>query len=198
MPEVAQKTRRSRSFDPNRGVEAARSRGMNTSTKVAAATISEDKPLSDQQNLFVKFWAQGESILSASHKAGYADGGTFAYRMVYMPNVLKAYNAEKERYERDSGMNRKRVIDGMLEGIEMAKMLGEPASVIGGWREIGKMCGYYEPVRIKHEVTHEGKVLLERMEQMSDEDLFRLIEERSKQMSLAAPSGETHDAEDSE
>lgn len=160
---------------------AAARRGINTSNKAGAALVSAEKPLTDQQRAFVKFWAQGESPLSAAHKAGYTDGGTSAYRMIYQPNVLALYQAEKQAYEAASGMNRKRVIDGFLEAIDMAKTMADPGVMVGGWREIGKMCGYYEPVQVKHTVSVEGKTLLDRMENMSDDELFQIIEKRMQE-----------------
>lgn len=196
MANPARSTTNGRAKARERSVAVAR-QGVNTSTKAGAALVDADKPLTDQQRLFVKFWAQGESPLSASVKAGYSDGGTFAYRMIYMPNILKAYQAEKDAYERDSGMNRKRVIDGFLEAVEMAKTMAEPSTMVAGWREIGKMCGYYEPVQVKHTVTHEGKVLLDRLENLSDDELFELIQKQAAQMAATNPQpqlqGATHD-----
>lgn len=176
----------------------ARARGRSTASKAEAALIDVDKPLTDKQRLFVKLWAQGESPLSASIKAGYTDGGTYAYRMIYMPNILALYQQEKDAFEAASQMTRKRVIDGLLEGVEMAKMLGEPSSVIAGWREVGKMCGYYEPVQVKHTVTHEGKVILDRLEKLSDEELFALIQKQAEQLqhTAAIPGGSDDDDED--
>lgn len=175
-----------------KGVAVARKQGINTSTPAGAALIDPDKDLTDKQRLFVKLWAQGESPLSASIKAGYADGGSFAYRMVHMPNILKLYNEEKLAFEAASQMTRKRVIDGFLEGIEMAKMLAEPSSVIAGWREIAKVCGYMAPVEIKQTITHEGKVMVERMEKLTDDELFRLINAQAEALSNGTSAGDTH------
>lgn len=146
-----------------------------TSNFANAELIDPDKPLTEKQMLFVKNWAAGDSITAASSRAGYNDGASMAYRMVKMPNILRVYEAEKLKYEEASQMTRKRVMDGLLEGIELAKLMAEPASVIGGWREIGKMCGYYEPVKRRVEVSVNGNVVLERMNQMSDADLLRLV-----------------------
>lgn len=158
-------------------ISEVRSRGMDTSTYAAAAMVDENKPLTQMQKDFVREWAKGESILSASTRAGYHDSGTYAYRMVRMPNILRLYNEEKAKYEEAAGMTRKKVMDGLMEGIEMAKLLGEPASVISGWREVGKMCGYYEPVRRKLDITVNGNVVMERMNRLSDAELLKMIEE---------------------
>lgn len=146
-----------------------------TSSYEGAMSVSPDKPLTEKQRAFVKFWAQGESITSASIKAGYADNGTLAYRLVRMPNVLRLYEAEKAKYEEAAQMTRKKVMDGFLEAVEMAKMLAEPATMVSGWREIAKMCGYMAPVESKVSINISGNIALERLERMSDADLLKMI-----------------------
>lgn len=48
--------------------------------------------------------------------------------------------------------------------------------MVSGWREIGKMCGFYEPTKTKVEVSVNGRVMVERINAMSDEELLRLAE----------------------
>ena len=165
---------------PKRGVSkgqigVARARGIDTSTNAGAASISPDKPLTEKQRLFVKFWAEGEPIASASKRAGYNDGATIAYRMVKMPNVLVLYNDLKRKYEDASQMTRKKVMDGLLEAVEMAKLMSEPATMVTGWREIGKMCGYYAPVEHKVKIDVSGNIVFDRLNSMSDAELLRVI-----------------------
>ncbi len=134
-----------------------------------------DRPLTEKQRLFVSEWAKGETILSASYRAGYADAGTMAYRMAKDPAILKLYNAEKALYAESCQINRKQVMEGLIEAIDMAKLLGEPASMIAGWREVGKMCGFYEPVKRTIDINIQGDVTVKRLERMSDADLLKLI-----------------------
>lgn len=150
--------------------------GMNTSNHATAELVDPNKPLTEKQRAFVKFWAQGESITSASIRAGYNDGAAIAYRMVRMPNILKLYNQEKALYEEASQMTRKKVMDGLLEAVDMAKMLAEPATMVAGWKTIAQMCGYMAPVEKKLTINTTGSALMQRMAQMSDADLLREIE----------------------
>lgn len=154
-----------------------RKEGLDKSTNEVAALANPDRPLTDKMRRFIKFWASGESILSASYKAGYADAGTYAYRLAKDPAILKMYEAEKRAYEEASQMSRKRVIDGLLEAIDMAKLVSEPGSMISGWREIGKMCGYYAPVETKVTIDHTSSVLADRLNKLSDAELLKLIQE---------------------
>ncbi len=165
---------------PKRGVDkgqigVARARGIDTSTNAGAEQISPDKPLTEKQRLFVKYWAEGEPITSASKRAGYNDGATIAYRMVKMPNVLRLYNKLKQQYEEASQMSRKKVMDGLLEAVEMAKLMSEPATMVSGWREIGKMCGYYAPVEQKISIDVTGNVVMNRLNSLSDAELLKII-----------------------
>lgn len=152
-----------------------------------AALIDENKPLTAQQLSFVKAWAMGESISSASQRAGYSAGDGFCYRMTHMPNVLKVYRAEKALYEAASQMTRKRVMDGLLEGIEMAKLMAEPMTLISGWREVGKMCGYYEPTKHVVDINVKGDITMRQMASMSDAQLLDFIAKSNTMPLLPAP-----------
>jgi hypothetical protein len=148
----------------------------NTCNYEVAEQIDPNKPLTEKQRLFVKNWAAGDTPLNAAIRAGYSEGGaTLCYRLIRMPNILALYEQEKKAYEDSVQMTRKRVMEGLLEGVEMAKLMAEPASMIAGWREIGKMCGYYEPVKKKIDINVQGNVVMQRMERMSDEELMKMI-----------------------
>lgn len=173
---------------PKAGVDkgqalVARSRGTDTSNLSAeemAEVISPDKPLTEKQRLFVKYWAEGDSIPSASRRAGYNDSASVAYRLVKMPNVLALKHKYEAKYEADSQMNRKQVMEGFKEAIEMAKLMADPTAMISGWREIGRMCGYYAPVETKLKIDVTGNVTMTRLTQMSDAELIEMIEKGAK------------------
>ena len=163
-----------RALDPHADIPKARS-SKDTSNFANAKLVDPNKPLTDKQKLFVKYWAEGESILSASSRAGYADGASMAYRMTHMPNVLALKAKYAAEYEATAEMSRKKVMDMHLEAFEMAKLMAEPATMVSAAREVGKMCGYYAPVehRVKVDVT--GNIILDRMNSLSDAELLKVI-----------------------
>ena len=166
-----------------------------TGTNECAEQIDPNKPLTEKQRLFVKNWAAGDTPHNAAIRAGYSEGGaTLAYRLIRMPNILRLYEEEKRLYEDSAQMTRKRVMEGLLEGVEMAKLMAEPASVIAGWREIGKMCGYYEVVRKKVDINVTGNVVMQRMERMTDADLMKLIQ--GTVQDVIAHEGQSTDEDD--
>ena len=136
--------------------------------------------LTDKMKAFVRYWAQGDSIINASNRAGYKDRGAQAFSvLVKRPDILALYDKEKKAYEAAAQMTRKKVMDGLLESIEMAKLMAEPATMVAGWREIGKMCGYYEPTRHKVDVNVQGNIVMQRLDKLSDAELLKLIQSSS-------------------
>lgn len=60
-----------------------------------------------------------------------------------------------------------------MEAFEMARIMAEPASMVSAAREIGKICGLYEPQKI--EVTNTVKHELHRFNQLDDAELLKII-----------------------
>ena len=147
----------------------------NTGTNAGAMLVDVNRELNDKQKLFVKFWAEGETIPTASVKAGYNDAATYAYRMVNMPNVLKLYHQIKAKYEEAGQMTRQKVMDMLIESYDMAKLMAEPSTMVAAAREVGKMCGYYAPVEHKMKVDVTGNIVVDRLNSMSDAELLKLI-----------------------
>jgi phage terminase small subunit len=193
-----QKRRGERGTNPHATISEARSRGTDTSNLSAeemALVISPDKLLTEKQKLFVKFWAEGDSIPGASRRAGYADGAQMAYRMVKMPNILKLRNEYAAKYEEEAQMDRKQVMDGFKEAIEMARLMAEPANMIAGWREIGKMCGYYAPVETRVKVDVSGNLVLDKMNSLTDAELLKIISQGAAYASPQLLTDETDGGE---
>ena len=156
-------------------VMEARSRGLDTSLEGNAEAIDPDKPLTEKQKLFAKLWASGENINTATARAGYENCHTYGYRLARQPNVLALYAEEKAKYEDAAQMTRKKVMDMLLESYAAAKMVSEPASMVSAAREIGKMCGYYEPVTRKLDITVNGNVINDRLNRMTDAEILDFI-----------------------
>lgn len=151
-----------------------RATAVNASNARTQAVKSPERHLTEMQQMFVRHWAAGESILSASARAGYADSGTYAYRLSKDPLVQEIYQREKKLYEASCQMTRKRVMDGFLAAAEMAQLQADPTALVGAWREVGKMCGYYEPVKKTIDVNING-VVTQRVERLSDDTLLQII-----------------------
>jgi len=167
--------RRGKSTDADRG--AAVRKAPNTGTMAAAAEIDPDKPLTEKQRLFAENYARGDSIPNAMARAGYSTAQySLGYRMVKMPNVLRVIDEERHLFEEANEMSRKKVMEMLMESYDMAKLAGEPASMVSAAREIGRMCGYYEPKKVDVNVNVQSAVAMGRLSTLSDADLLKMIE----------------------
>jgi hypothetical protein len=77
-------------------------------------------------------------------------------------------------------MTRKQVMDGFKEAIDMAKVQAEPATMVSGWREIARMCGYYAPEKREINVNITAKRAVDQLETLSDDELLEIIEKDSE------------------
>lgn len=139
-----------------------------------AVANKADRHLTEMQLMFVRHWAAGESVLSASSRAGYKDGGTYGYRMAKDPAILKIYEREKKLYEASVQMTRKKVMDGLVRAAEIAEIQADATGMVAAWREVGKLCGYYEPVKKTLDININGQIT-QKVERLSDADLLSII-----------------------
>lgn len=167
--------RRTKKNEQDERIANIRSTAIETTTMAMAALVPEDKALTEMQKLFVKYWVEGDNIGNAMRRAGYNEQISYGYRMAKMPNILKAKAAYHALFTEASQMTKKRVMDMLLEAYDMAKMTSEPATMVAAAREVGKLCGFYEPVRVKLDVNVTGGAI-DRLNRLSDEELLKLIE----------------------
>lgn len=157
----------------------------NTSSHAVAAAVSADKPLTDRQKAFAVARARGESVPNAMAEAGYNEQPSYGYRLDKMPNVQALIRQEAAKYAEASNMTRKKVIDMQLEAFEMAKIMAEPATMVAAAREVGKICGLYEPQKI--EVTSTVKHELHRFSELDDTELLKIIMDGRNPMDVLPP-----------
>ena len=136
-------------------------------------------PLNEKEKKFALFAAEGKALLKSAKLAGYSCGGsgtTVPNRLMKRPQVVNAIHHLQKRYEESIVASRKMVLEGFLEAIEQAKLQADPAVQIAGWREIGKMCGYYAPEVKEVNVNVSAKRTIGQLEVLSDAELLEMIE----------------------
>ncbi len=86
-----------------------------------------------------------------------------------------ALRTEHLRTQQVMNMDRKKVMQGFLEAIEMAKDMRQPGGMISGWKEVGRMCGFYEPERREVTLSVTGKEVIEELKSLTRDQLHDLI-----------------------
>lgn len=142
--------------------------------------LNPDAPLTEMQRLFVVGMVEHQMTqTAAARQAGFSNPGTAAHELMIHPKIKRAIAERRAEYAIASRVTKKRVVDGFLEAIDMARTKADPLTMVAGWREVGKMCGFYEPTKTKVEVSVNGRVVVDRLNSMSDEELLRVISDGS-------------------
>jgi phage terminase small subunit len=137
--------------------------------------------LSAKEARFVAEYLVDGNGTRAAIAAGYGRAGArvAACRQLAKDNVQEALQARQTADATRLAISRQDAIHGFLEAIEKARARPDPdpAAMISGWREIGRMLGFYAPDVKRVQVSADRKAddELRRFEAMSDEDLRRLI-----------------------
>jgi len=130
------------------------------------------------QQEFVKHLVQNRlGNTAAARQAGFAHPNVVAAQLLKLPKIQKAIREEREAYIQASGMTKKKVIDGFAEAIDLGRIKADPIAMIAGWREIGKMCGFYEAQKSELKISVQGQVMVQKLNSMSDAELLQLAEE---------------------
>lgn len=165
------------------GRKVALARGKPEGNKISHTKDEDkslDRPLSEMQRQFVINVAEhGMNQTAAARAAGMPHPGVQGNQLMKQPKIQAAIAATREAYAKASGMTRQKIIDGFIEAIDLARIKADPLTMVAGWREVGKMCGFYEPSKSKIEISVNGKVMLEKLSSMSDAELLQLTHEHA-------------------
>ena len=130
--------------------------------------------VTEKQAKFVEAKLHGLSDNAAAQAAGLANG-TNASRS---PTVKEQLAAARRWLTDTTQITRLDVIEGVIDGIECARMQGDAGNVIKGWTEVGKILGHYAPEVKKVELSLGQSQLLAKFEALSDADLLAIAEGR--------------------
>lgn len=74
-------------------------------------------------------------------------------------------------------IDRRDIVDGMLEAINLAMAVEDAGAAVRGWSEIAKMCGLYQNTRTETAVSTDNTKALEHLHKLSDAELITLMEQ---------------------
>lgn len=138
--------------------------------------MSNTPELTDRQARFVANFLVTGNGTKAAIDAGFSpvSARVTAHRLLTKAAVRAAIVARQGVDAKRLEIERHDVIQGLLEGVAQAKCQANPAAMIAGWREIGKMLGYFAPQEHRVEVRGAGSEL-RRLSTMSNGELEALI-----------------------
>lgn len=133
--------------------------------------------LTPKQARFVDEYLVDLNGTAAAERAGYGIPGArvAAHRLLTNANVRAVLKARQAQDAKRLGIEREGAIQGLLEAIEMAKVKGDPAGMISGWKAISQMLGFSVPQAVRQTVSVAGSDIAARLEAMTDSELQDII-----------------------
>ena len=133
--------------------------------------------MNTKQAAFVHEYLIDRNGAAAAVRAGYSQNAArqIAHRLLTNDDVAAALAAGEEQIAHDAEINRRKVMEGLQEAIELARSKSDAGAMIAGWREIAKLCGYYAPERHEVRLSANAAALQQELEDLSDEELLKLI-----------------------
>jgi len=122
---------------------------------------------------------EGHSPSDALRAAGYHPNNV---GNVMRQEDVQQYLAEARSEIQDmTTIKRLDVLNIFIEAIDMARTLADPAQMINGAKEVGKMMGFYEPETLKLELGGAtSAAMATKFKQLTDEELYEIASRRAK------------------
>jgi phage terminase small subunit len=135
--------------------------------------------LNDRQRHFVDAVAAGQSATEAAKAAGYsaASAHVRGCRLMKVKAVQDALAEKRAEIAEELELTREKVMRGLLEAVEIARLQADPAALVKAWSELARLCGFYAPERKQVEVSVSAKRMVDQFEAMSDKELLQILEQ---------------------
>lgn len=105
--------------------------------------------------------------------AAMASGTTPGYTQ-NVPKIQAEIARARAEVQDATLLKRLDTINGILEAINMAKLISDPTAMIRGWVEIGKILGHYAPEVREIRITGDQQRVKNQLEGLTDEELFAI------------------------
>ncbi len=134
--------------------------------------------LSARHQVFCDQYVLSNNGARSAIAAGYSERSAriTASKLLTNPNIQGALRARKQVLESELQVTRQRVLDGLQEAVDLARVQGNPVALVSAWREIAKICGYYAPERKHIELSAGSEALVAKYQALSDAELLMLVE----------------------
>ncbi|KFB69283.1 terminase small subunit [Candidatus Accumulibacter vicinus] len=132
--------------------------------------------LTARQEKFVEHCALSGNATEAARLAGYAEKSAkvMACRLTKDNRIAARIASRRAENAAKFEITKEEVIAGILSAIEMALEQQNPAAMISGLVQIGKLCGFYEPEVRRIELSGSAERLQAKFAAMSDDELLEL------------------------
>ncbi len=133
--------------------------------------------LTDKQLRWVGEYLVDLNGAAAAVRAGYSAkcARSIAHENLTKPDILAVLRERQSAMAVELQITRQDVIQGVLAGIEAARVQQSPAVMIRGYAELARLLGFYAPEVKRVEVSADGEVEMDRLNSLSDAELLAIV-----------------------
>lgn len=153
---------------------------MMTKQQREKSIVAKQAEIKERNEAYAHAIVTGASKSDAARAAGMHP--STARNQLRQDEIQTMVNEARSELREISTIKKLDVLDIMIEAIDMARTLADPAQMINGAREVGRMMGFYEPETIKIDVNMSHNVMATKFKQMSDDELFAIAAGKAKQV----------------
>lgn len=130
-----------------------------------------------KQARFIDEYLVDANGTQAAIRAGYGAAGArvAAHRLLTNVAISSAIEARQSADAARLFIDRENVLKGLLEAVEMAREQQNPAGMVAGLREVGRLMGFYAPERVKMALEPGAVQEMRRLETLSDQELLAMV-----------------------
>lgn len=116
----------------------------------------------------------GLTLAQACKKAGYKNGSKAAIALKANPKFRQVLNERLNENQQNMKMTRDKVQDMVMEAFDIAKLTSDANAMVRAAAEINKMCGFYEAEQAQINLNNSQAALMDRLNELSDEELAQM------------------------
>jgi len=127
---------------------------------------------------FIAEYAVDGNASAAARRAGYSPQSARVNgpRLLRNAAVRDALARNRQETARKCELDRVRVLAGLIEAIDVARVERNAAAMVRGWSEIARICGFYAPERtVNLHVNVAMKGVITDLETRSDAELVAIV-----------------------
>lgn len=143
---------------------------------VTPKAAKNDEGLTTQELSFVEGILAGLTPSQAYKQAGYTSrlSTLQPHHPLNRPAVQAAIRARQNEMRDEARISRSDVLRGFQRAIKDAQLQADSVAQIAGWREIGKMLGYYEPEKREIVLSDKREEAIRQLQEISMDELMDL------------------------
>jgi len=155
-----------------------------------------DTKFTDQELRFIDNMELGLTQSQAAKAAGFKDPRQAGYKLMKRPRVQAELKVRRDRLAKEHEWTREKVMAGIADAIDQARLLGDPSAMIRGFQEINKMCGFHAPEEKVLRLTDDQENMQRKLRTLTEEELLRIAAEEETQGLLIEGTAEVEGDDD--